>query len=50
MKVNSPFSALWNDLGDIASLMMSHCTDSSWRNVIKCAQAIEGVCAVNANP
>lgn len=50
MKVNSPFSALWNDLGDTAGLVMSHGTGSSWQNVPKCAQAVEGVCEVNAKP
>lgn len=44
VKVNSPISALWNDLGDVASLVISHCTDSSCQKVNKCAQAIEGVC------
>lgn len=48
VKVNSPFSALWNDLGDIANLAISHCTDSSWQKVNKCAQAVKGVCKVNA--
>lgn len=33
-----------------ASLVISHCTDSSWQKVNECAQAIEGSCEVNAKP
>lgn len=33
MKVNSPFSALWNDLGGAASLLISHYMDSFWQKV-----------------
>jgi len=50
VKVNSPFSALWNNLGDTASSVISHCTGSSWQKFNKCSRAIEGVCEVNAKP
>lgn len=48
MKVNSRLSALWSGLEDIASLVISHCTDSSWQKVNNVHKPLK--IPVNAKP